>query len=247
MSTTHAMIDLFFPSSAGSVAEAQAKAAEAGLEGLIYVGHHPDDLPNDDEWSREEGQPLVLLGCAVIGAGYRMAVLVEDWEDANFEVLEATDDLNLLVTAVSEMGGAAYAVCPHQTDEGEVVRQAARLADGSSAGVLALVADANALARDLDIEQASRAERRIFGGTGPFGALSDVGRYATFMTTESIDASGIIAAVNDGLGVAAEIGDHRQRRDSGGGGGDKKRRRRRRRRNRGPRGDGDGDGGDGGE
>ena len=35
------------------------------------------------------------------------------------------------------------------------------------------------------------------------------------MTAESLDAAGIIAAINAGLGVAAEIGDHRERRDNG--------------------------------
>jgi len=236
------MIDLYFPSSAGSVADAQAKAAETGLDALVYVAHHPDEFPSPDEWSDDDGQPLVLLGCSFKGAGYRMSVVVPDWEDANYDVLEATDDLNLLVTAVSEMGGAAYAVCPHQTDEGEVVRQAARLPEGTSAGVVALVADAKALARDLDIEQAARAERRVFGGTGPFGSLDDLGRYATFVSAESLDAAGFIAAINAGHGVAAEIGHHKDSPHKGGGqGGDKKKRRRRRRK----RGRG-GNGGDGG-
>lgn len=239
MTTRHLMIDLYVPASAGTVAEVQAAASGKGLEGFVYVAHHPEELPTPDEWSDEEGQPLVLLGCTLSGAGYRIVVLVDDWEDANFDVLEATDDLNLLVAAVGEMNGVAYSVCPHQTNEGEVVRQANRLPSGTKAGVVAMAADTSHMARDLDIEQAARAERRILGGTGPFGNIEHVGRYATLLATNSADGPGVIKSIHEGLGVAAEIGDHRppkeergrgrRRSGEGDGDGDPKRRRRRRR------------------
>lgn len=228
MTTQHAMIDLFVPSSAGDIGAIQTRASEAGLDAFVYVVEHPDDLPTPDSWSVEQEQPRVLLGCALKGNGYRLVVVLSEWEEANFEILEATDDLNLLVAAAVEMGGAAYIVSQHQSDEREVIRKTAPLADGNSAGVVAMVAGVRPLARDLDVEQAVRAERPILAATGPFGALADVGRFATFMMVDSLDSTGIITAINSGAGVAAEIGETPSAKSTRGQ--QKNRRRRRRRR-----------------
>ncbi len=39
----HAMIDIYFPAAGGSVTDAQAAAAEHGLDALVYVAHNPED------------------------------------------------------------------------------------------------------------------------------------------------------------------------------------------------------------
>lgn len=227
-----ALVDLYFPVSQGSPEELHAAAAKAHLDAVVYVADHPDDLPDASELARlSEGDgPAIYAACALLGPGYRVAVLVEDWEAANFEVLEATADLNLLLAAVQEMNGCVYAVCPHQDGQGEPVRSAARLPEQPPVGVVAMVRGGTRLGRDLDVEDAGASQRRVLGATGPFGELKDVGRFATMLPGGDQGVATLIARLNEGYGVAVEITAGATRAtDDGTGDGKGKRKRRRRR------------------
>lgn len=257
-SSSHVLIDLYVPATAAEPEEAHASAAAAGLDAIVYVADRADELPDPDAIDAlNDGEgPTIHPACQLVGPGFRVTAILPEWNSpSSYEVLESTADLALLQTAVAELGGIAIPVCPRQGPDGGVLREVAAMPKESQVGVVALVASGSPMARDLDIEDASIAGRRILGATGPFAKADEVGRYGTVLPAEADDIGMIISRLGEGYGVAVEFpppGEGRPRgRGRGGrggrgggerggeGGGDKKRRRRRRNRRGGGGGDRD--------
>ncbi|MCB9732997.1 MAG: hypothetical protein H6745_10345 [Deltaproteobacteria bacterium] len=256
----HALIDLYVPAHAGTPQEVADAAREAGLDAIVLVADSPDELPEQEEIDAVNAAgdgPHVHVACAVAGLGYRVAVLAPGGFDGmSLDAIEASADVGLIQAAAKEYRGCAISVCPRQGQDGLVHRQVVALPAEPAIGVVAMVTGGARLARDLDIEDAGVAGRRILGATGPFGALGDVGRYATLLPAAAAEVGSIIQALLAGKGVAVELipSASRKRRGGGGGGGggqaqdgDKPKKRRRRRRRRGGGGGDEGGGGGDGE
>jgi len=254
----HALIDLCFPAHDTEPGDVVAAAKAAGLDAIVLVSDDPDDLPEHGELAAlgAAGGLAVHTGCFVTGLGFRMAILVPgDPGAVNLAAIEASGDPALVQAAVRELRGCALPICPRQGGEGVVHRQVAPLPAEPPVGVVAMIAGGSHLGRDLDIEDAGAQGRRILGATGPFGQLEDIGRYVTLLPADPADINAIIRCLNEGHGVAIELGGavpaptqeqppagRRGRRGPpdapGEPGGDEKPRRRRRRRRRGPKGEG---------
>ena len=228
----HALIDLYVPASTGSLEEAARAAAAGRVDAIVYVADSPEELPDPDEVAavaEAEGTVPVHLGTVALGPGYRFLVLLPaDASEAVHGALEVLDDPVAVQAAVAEAGGCAVPVSPRQDPDGEVMRTRARLAKAPPVGVVAVVAGGSSLGRDLDVEDASAAGRRILGGTGPFGDLQAVGRFASVLPADPNDLDSIVDALNKGLGAAVELLAPR----SGEGGGQKRKRKRKRNRRR---------------
>ena len=229
------LIDLYFPAHAGSLDEVARAAAAAGIDAVVLVGDTPDDLPDSEELARfnAESEVQIHVACAIAGPGFRAALLIDGRLDAvNLDAIEASGDFALIQAALDELDGCALPICPRQGAEGVVHRQVVPLPPRTPVGVVALVTGGSRLGRDLDIEDAGVDGRRILGATGPFGALRDLGQYATLLPAAADDLEGIIACLNHGHGVGVELGPRPDRPPGGGGDGDEPRRGRRRRRSR---------------
>ncbi len=246
----HALIDLYVPATLATCEEVAQAARRAALDAVVYVVDSPEELPTHDEVAAANADGVrVWPACVANGPGYRVAVLLPDWDAPSaYDLLQATGDLGLVQAAVAEMGGCAIPVCPRQAPEGEVLRQVASMPVEPPIGVIALVADGSALGRDLDIEDAGAAQRRVLGGTGPFGQLEQIGRFATLLPADPADVQDIIRRLNQGFGIAVERARDGAARGEGAfeGGEDEEGGRRRRRRRRGGR-EGDERRGGGGE
>lgn len=228
---THALIDLFYPAGEASLADVSATARERGLDGVIYVASASEELPEPDEVAELNAGDgaRIIPGYCITGPGYRFVVILPEWDDAPYDALEAAGDIELVVTGVTELGGAALAVCPHLGSDGEVLRHITR-ARNNGAGVVSMTACGTQLARDLDIEEATVAGRRILGGTGPGGDLDYLGRFSTLVPAAPDDLAAIIARLVEGYGVAVEQLNRKAAAPDGGAPHPKKKRRRRRRR-----------------
>lgn len=252
----HALIDLFVPAHAGTPQEVADAARAAGLDAVVLVADSPDELPDPGEVAAANGAgggAYLHVACSIAGLGFRVAVLAPgDFSAMSLDAIEASADLGLIQAAAREYKGLALSVCPRQ-GQGEVVhRQVVAAPPEPALGVVAMVAGGSRLGRDLDIEDAGVAGRRILGATGPFGGLADIGHFATLLPAEASEVASIIAALAAGKGVAVELGLGGPRRRAGGGRGGRgqspatgdgePRKRKRRRRSR--RGGGGGGGGE---
>lgn len=241
----HALVDLYVPARLGPVDQLQAVAAKAGLDAIVVVAEDAFELPNAELMAavNDNGGPRVLVAPMISGPGYRFALFLPSSE-VNLESIEASGDPRVVQAAVGQLGGLAVAACPRQGAGGEVSRATPKV-DGK-AGVMALCVPGSRLGRDLDLEDATIAERSILGASGPFATLAEVGRYATLLPVDvrgELVAVGarVLGALGKGLGCAVEIEtraavaeprrpDPREGRgdDAADGGGQKRRRRRRR-------------------
>lgn len=270
-----ALVDLYFPAHAAPAAEVLAAADAAGLDALVLVAEQLSELPSAAELAElaERGRCRLHVACAVSGPGFRfMLVTARGFDGLSLEAIESSGDPKVIHAAAQALGGAAIPVSPRQASSGEVARQVPPLPT-EAIGVVALVAAGSRLGRDLDLEDASIAERRILGASGPFATVAELGRYATLVPAPASDLAAIIGALQRGLGFAVELGHKKPKTTRHGrpapkptspfegreaeaaaaadaAGADKKKRRRRRRgRGKGPAGEGgaaDAGGGDAG-
>ena len=229
----HSLIDLYVPGTGVALEEAAEAAGRARIDALVYVVDSSEEMPTPEELAalraREE-LPALHPALLTLGNGYRYAVLLPNGaSEAIHGALEVLDDAVAIQNTVSESGGCAIPVCPRQAPDGEVMRRTPRLAPTPPVGVLAVVRGGSTLGRDLDIEDAASGGRRVLGGTGPFGTIGEVGRYATVLPADPTDVESIIGALSKGLGAAVELLDSR----NGGGGKRKRNRNRNRKRKRG--------------
>jgi len=201
------LIDLYVPSSFGTVDEIADIASNEGLDAVCYVVGTTEDFPEVDEVAsaNERGRANVIPTLKVEGMGYRWLILVPNWDDAPMEALESTEDPQILRDAVDELGGAMIPICPHQTESQGVVPSIMAFPKDHRVGLVSMVANGSRLGRHLDIEEASLTHRRILGATGPFGHVDDMGRYATLVPSSLASETGIARALNQGLGVAVEM------------------------------------------
>jgi len=203
-----ALVDLFVPAHAGSLDEVLAAADRAGLDAIVLVAEALSELPTDEQRAAlaTTYRCHLHLACVVSGAGFRFALLApHGFEGLSLESVESSGDPKTVQAAAAALGGVALPVSPRQGASGEVARQVPPLPpDG--VGVLAFVAAGGRLGRDLDIEDAAIAERRILGGTGPFGGVADIGRYATVLPADASDLASLVGALQRGLGVCVELG-----------------------------------------
>lgn len=206
--TPNSLIDLYFPMHAAEPERLVEAARGAGIDAVVVVADTPDELPDDDEVTRlnAAGGPQIHRAVAVGGEGFRVALLLAGGFDAApFDAIEAAGDPTLIQAAVHELRGCAIPICPRQTVEGGVVRRTAALPAEPAVGVVAMVAGGNHMGRDLDVEDAAIAGRRVLSATGPFGKLADFGRYATLLPAAADDPAAIIRSLNQGYGVGIEL------------------------------------------
>jgi hypothetical protein len=204
-----ALVDLYFPAHAAPPEEVQAAADRAGLDAVVLVADDLQALPPRPALAALSGRARLHTACAVAGPGYRFALLAPDGLDAlPFDAVDASGDPKTIQAAAHALGGVALPVSPRQTAATEVERQVPPL-PADHVGVVALVAAGSRLGRDLDIEDAGIAERRILAGTGPFGQLADLGRYATLLPARADDLTGLVGALQRGLGTGVELGPRR--------------------------------------
>jgi hypothetical protein len=201
------LIDLYVPSSCGTVDEIADIASNEGLDAVCYVVSTTEDFPESDEVAsaNERGRANVIPALKVEGAGYRWLILVPSWDEAPMEALESTVDPQILSDAVEELGGVMIPICPHQTESQGVVASIMAFPQDHRVGLVSMVANGSRLGRHLDVEEASLTHRRVLGGTGPFGQVDDMGRYATLVPSAVASETGIARALNQGLGVAVEM------------------------------------------
>jgi hypothetical protein len=208
----HSLVDLYVPSSLGSLEELQAKAGTVGLDAIVCVAHDAFELPDADSVdaaNRREGQPRVMVAPLVAGPGYRFILFLPS-SDINLESIEAAGDPRVVARAVSELGGLALPVCPRQGPNGGVARQTPIVGEGQH-GVVAICAPRSRLGRDLDLEDTAVAERPILGGSGPFATLAEIGRYATLLPIDlrNAEPSGmmrqVMLSLAKGAGFAVEL------------------------------------------
>ena len=226
---SYVLIDLCFP---GALADAQRlaqRAAEVGLQSVVYVCDGVGALPDQatiDAIAADSTLATLHPAVMVRGAGYAYVILVEDWTNSPLlAALPSIEDPRAIEQATLEAGGCALPVSPRQGPDGEVYRVVTLPSEGVSVGTVAQVAGGTILARDLDVEDAAMARRRILAGTGPYGSFEDLGRFATLFQIPPRDIKALIGALNGGLGLALEtLGE--------GGPAPKKKRRRRNRRPR---------------
>lgn len=263
-----ALVDLFFPAHAAPAEEVLAAADAAGLDAVVLVAEHLDELPTADQLAAlaERGRCKLHAACAVSGPGFRFMLLTPNgFEGLSLESIESSGDPKVVHAAAQALGGVAVPVSPRQSASGEVARKTMPL-PADAVGVVALVASGSRLGRDLDIEDAGIAQRRILGATGPFGTLAELGRYATILPAQASELSSIVGALQRGLGTGVELGAKRAPKSASHArpqrlpdpfegregeaaaaaeGGDRKKRRRRRRRGKGGAEGGPGEGGTG--
>lgn len=215
-----------------TVQEAAEAARRARIDAFVYVVDSPEEMPTAEELAalRERGDmPAAHPALLTLGNGYRYAVLLPSdngtSSDAIHGALEVLDDGVAIQSMVGEAGGCAIPVCPRQAPDGEVMRGTPRLAPDRPVGVVAVVQGGSNLGRDLDVEDAAAGGRRVLGGTGPFGTLEQVGRFATVLPADPGQVESIIGALVKGLGAAVELLESRD-------GGSKRKRKRKRNRKR---------------
>lgn len=221
-SRPHALVDLYVPATLGTPEELQARAAAAGLDAIVLVAQDAFELPNPDDVAAANataGAPRVLVAPMIAGPGYRFVLLLPPTE-VNLESIEAAGDPRVVAHAIAELGGLALPACPRQGQGADVTRLTPVLGDGGH-GVVALTRPGSRLGRDLDLEDTAACERPILGASGPFAALSDVGRYATLLPVDMRHgelvtiAERLLGALRRGLGLAVELGPRAPRRGHG--------------------------------
>ncbi|MFO0745531.1 MAG: hypothetical protein U1F43_07645 [Myxococcota bacterium] len=203
-----ALVDLYFPAHAAPPEDVLVAADAAGLDAVVLVAEHLSELPSAETLAAlaERGRCRLYAACAVTGAGFRFVLLTPNGFDGlSLESIEASGDPKVVQAAAHALGGVAVPVSPRQSSSGEVARKVPPL-PSDPVGVVALVAAGSRLGRDLDIEDAGIAERRIFAATGPFGTLAELGRYATVLPAQAGDLATIVGALQRGLGTGIELG-----------------------------------------
>ena len=204
------LIDLCCPADLGTPGEIALAGAKAGLDALIYTVDGSASLPDRDliaEIAEDPSLATLHPAVAVRGQGYGYAVLVPNWSDSPLlAALESMSDPALIEHAARDAGGCAIPVSPRQGADGEVFREVAKLTDVSNVGSVVSVAGGSILARDLDLEDCALARRRVLAGTGPYGALENLGHYATLLPVAPGDVEALINALGQGLGLALELG-----------------------------------------
>jgi len=200
-----ALVDLYFPAHAATPEEVQAAADRAGLDAVLLVAESPSELPSAEALAALPGRCRLHVACAVSGAGFRFAILAPGGFDGfSVDAVESSNDPTTVQAAARALGGVALPVSPRQSGPNAVERQVRPL-PSDQVGVVALVASGSRLGRDLDIEDAGIAERRVLAGTGPFGVLADLGRYATILPASPDALAGLVGALQRGLGAAIEL------------------------------------------
>ncbi|MCC6622287.1 MAG: hypothetical protein IT385_13575 [Deltaproteobacteria bacterium] len=200
-----ALIDLYFPAHAATPEQVQEAADRAGLDAVLLVAECQGDLPSPEALAALPGKCRLHPACVVSGAGFRFAIIApRGFDGFSFDAVEASNDPRTIQAAAHALGGVALPVRPRQSAPTAVERQVAPL-PADRVGIVALVAAGSRLGRDLDIEDAGIAERRILGGTGPFGALADLGRLATILPGDPGELASLVGALQRGLGVGVEL------------------------------------------
>lgn len=216
-----ALVDLYFPAHAAPLADIQAAATTAGLDGILVVAESSDEAPGADELAavNAHGGARVHLAHVVTGAGFRLLVLPppSGLSGVGLGALEAASDERMVFATLAELGAVAVSVAPRQGEDGSVARRVAHPSDDAAksakakpgVGVVALVTGGSRLGRDLDIEDAALHGRRILGATGPFGQLADLGRYASLVPGHADSLASLVDGLRAGLGMAIELGPRR--------------------------------------
>ena len=217
-----ALVDLYFPAHAAPLADIQAAATTAGLDGIFVVAESSDEAPSADELAAVNalGGARVHVAHVVTGAGFRLLVLPppSGLSGVGLDALEAATDERMVFAMLAELGAVAVSVAPRQGEHGTVARRVAHPSDdlgpGAKAskpgvGVVALVTGGSRLGRDLDIEDTALHGRRILGATGPFGQLADLGRYASLVPGHADSLASLVDGLRAGLGMAIELGPRR--------------------------------------
>ncbi|MBL8786600.1 MAG: hypothetical protein JNJ59_16975 [Deltaproteobacteria bacterium] len=215
---THTLVDLYVPARLGPAEALQKRAAEVGLDAIVVVAEEAFELPNAEAMAAiSPDGPRVLTATMVSGPGYRFIVFLPPGHEVNLESIEATGDARLVQAAVAELGGLALAVAPRQAQGGEVARATPQLAPEPKP-VIVLAKAGSHLGRDLDLEDAAIAERPIYGASGPFAQLEDVGHYATLLPVDAKDGDlalfgqRIVQAIAKARGFAVELVPKRSQR-----------------------------------
>ena len=200
------LIDLYIPVQSGAPDEVADVASNEGLDAVIYVADSVDELPEPSEIEEANGRGRATLHVALNlrGPGYSWTVLVPEYDEAPFEVLESTADEDLLRAAIDELDGVLIPMCPYQNRDQPPT--GLNFPSGSPpVGIVSMVVNSTSLGRHLDLEEAALRQRRVLGATGPFGSLDQVGRFATVLPASAESTTKIIRALNQGLGVAVEM------------------------------------------
>jgi hypothetical protein len=204
------LIDLCCPADLGDPHEIADTAAKAGLQSVVYVVDGAAALPDVETIEAIAADPALATlhpAVSIRGAGFGYVILVENWSDSPLlPALEGMNQPAVIERAAQEAGGCALPVSPRQGPDGEVFRDVIAPSDVSSVGTVAYVAGGTCLGRDLDVEDVAAARRRVLAGTGPYGSRADLGRFATLFQVEPDDLSGLINALNCGLGLSLELG-----------------------------------------
>lgn len=204
-SRSFALVDLYFPAHAATPEQVQEVADRAGLDAVLLVAESLAELPHPEALAALPGRCRLHVACAVSGVGFRFAIVAPlGFDGFSFDAVESSNDPRTIQAAAHALGGVALPVSPRQSSATSVERQVQPL-PAAHVGVVALVAAGSRLGRDLDIEDAGIAERRILAGTGPFGALADLGRYATILPASAGELATIVGALQRGLGAGVEL------------------------------------------
>jgi len=178
------------------------------LDAILYVVDGPESLPDPGtvQEFNAKGGTQIHPACLLTGPGFRVAVLLPDWEEAStYDAIEAIGSLQLIQVAVSDAGGCAIPIAPHQDPDGEVLREIAQMAPNPEVGIVTMLSGGSTLGRDLDVEHAGRNGRKILGGTGPFGDITAYGKFSTLLPANASDCTDIIRCLNTGFGFAVEV------------------------------------------
>ena len=203
------LIDLCFPAAQGEPRVVAEAAARAGLQAVVYARDCGEDQPDPETISdiaRDNALATLYPAVSVRGEGFGYVVLVPQWEDSPLlGVLGEMADGAAIEAAAHEAGGCAIPMCPRQGPDGTVLRCVQAPSDLCRVGTVAHVAGATHLGRDLDVEDTAASRRRVLSGTGPYGSMEDIGRFATLFQVHRGDLSALLGALKQGSGLALEV------------------------------------------
>lgn len=230
------LVDLYVSAAVGSTTEAWQAAMEAGLDGLVYVVDHADDVSAVLEAASQlekEGPTRLMAGLSLRSSeGLRLVALAPQEPRGPAPTSGATAS-EIQAQSIA-WGGFVLPVCPRHDDDGYPLQEAPA-ATVTAPGWVVLTPQGSLLGRDLALENCVGGGHIILGATGPFGSLEDIGRISTWLAADPQRPATWLEALSLGASIAVERErqeERKQKADQANAGGPKKKRRRKRRKRR---------------
>jgi hypothetical protein len=213
--TRAALVDLYVPAHLAAPDELCARAAEAGLDAIVLAceaSDEPPDRATRAALTARHGVAVHLGRVVAPDESFRLLLLgADDVASDLLTAIEGLGDPERVRAAVRELGErspAAFACCRvglRARPEFGAAPDPVPLTEADGPGVVALLAGASRLARDLDCEALGERHIPVLGASGPFAQLADIGRHATALPAAPADAAGLARQLRAGAGFAVEL------------------------------------------